>query len=60
MTSKKRQKRLVRIKKARNMMRNNYSYRTEYKFEPLLDPIGKASGLPEDEELVVNKPLKNK
>lgn len=57
MTKTRRQKRLARLKKQQNMRKNNYSWRDTYKFEPLLDPIDKASGLPEGEELVVNKPL---
>lgn len=59
MTSKKRKKRLAKLKKQRNMMKNNYSWRDSYKFEPIIDPIGKASELPTDGELVINKPDNN-
>lgn len=60
MTSTKRKKRLAKLKKQRNMAKNNYSYRTEYKFvEVIPTEVGKPqSGMPDDGEFVINKPQK--
>lgn len=55
MTSKKRQKRLAKLKKLRNILKNNVSHRHEFRWVPANSKVGDVIGKTGENTLVPEK-----